>query len=49
MKTFQIIGVLIAATGLVTVLVAKGSQTANIVTAGFNGLGNWTKKSQGRG
>lgn len=49
MKTIQLIGVIIAGTGLATVLVAPGAKTANVVTAFFGGVGDWTKKAQGRG
>jgi hypothetical protein len=48
-KTFQMIGVIIAGTGLATVLVAPGAKTASVVSSFFGGLGEWTKKSQGRG
>ena len=48
MSGIQKIGVLIAATGLVTALVLPGRQTAAVTSAGFNGLTAWTKAAQGR-
>lgn len=48
MSAFAKIGVIIAATGLVTALVLPGRTTAAVVGAGFNGLSQWTQKAQGR-
>lgn len=47
MTGFQKIGVLIAATGLVTALVLPGRTTASVVSAGFGGLTSWTKAAEG--
>jgi hypothetical protein len=49
MNGVQKIGVLIAGTGLVAVLVANGAQTANVTKALFGGLATWEKSAQGRG
>lgn len=49
MKGFQTVAVIIAATGLATALFLPGRQTAAGITAFFGGLGDWTKKAQGRG
>lgn len=48
MNGFQKIGVIIAATGLVTALVLPGRKTADVLKAGFGGLSQWTKVAQGR-
>jgi hypothetical protein len=49
MKPFVLIGVIIAATGLVTTLVMPGRKTPEVVKATFGGLTSWTKVAQGRG
>jgi hypothetical protein len=49
MNTVQKVAVIIAATGLVTALVLPGRQTPQVTKAIFTGLGDWTKKAQGRG
>lgn len=49
MNGFQKVMVIIAGTGLVTALVLPGRQTANVLTAAFNGVSKWTKVAQGRG
>lgn len=48
MSTFAKIGVIIAATGLVTALVLPGRTTAKSIGATFTGLTSWTKAAQGR-
>jgi hypothetical protein len=48
MSGFQKIGILIAATGLVTALVLPGRTTASVISAGGNALTSWTKAAQGR-
>jgi len=48
MSTFAKIGVIIAATGLVTALVLPGRTTASVIGSGFTGLTSWTKAAQGR-
>jgi hypothetical protein len=49
MNSVQRIGVIIATTGMVAVLVASGAQTANVTKAFFGGLSSWEKTAQGRG
>lgn len=49
MSGFQKIGVIIAATGMITAMVLPGRQTAAVLKAGFGGLSQWTKVAQGRG
>jgi hypothetical protein len=46
-NTVQKVAVIIAGTGLLTTLVLPGRQTPQVIGAIFNGLGNWTRKSQG--
>jgi len=46
-NTIQKVAVIIAGTGLLTTLVLPGRQTPAVISALFNGLGNWTRKSQG--
>jgi hypothetical protein len=48
MSTIQKVAVIIAGTGLVTALVLPGRQTPQVISALFGGLGDWTKKAQGR-
>jgi hypothetical protein len=48
MGAFAKIGVIIAATGLVTALVLPGRTTASGIKATFSGLTSWTKAAQGR-
>jgi hypothetical protein len=49
MNAFQRIGVIIAGTGMVAVLVANGAQTAAVTKALFGGIATWEKAAQGRG
>lgn len=49
MSGFQKVAVIIAATGMVTAMVLPGRQTASVLSAGFNGVSQWTKVAQGRG
>lgn len=49
MNGFQKIGVIIAATGLLTTLVLPGRKTADVTKSFFGGLSQWTKVAQGRG
>jgi hypothetical protein len=49
MNAAQRIGILIAATGMVAVLVASGAQTAKVTSSLFSGLATWEKAAQGRG
>jgi hypothetical protein len=48
MGTFAKIGVIIAATGLITTLVLPGRLTASVVSSGGNAITSWTKAAQGR-
>ncbi|MYS19159.1 hypothetical protein GA0115240_105810 [Streptomyces sp. DvalAA-14] len=49
MNAFQKIGTIFAITGMVSVLVAKSSQTAGVTKAIFGGISQWQKTAQGRG
>jgi hypothetical protein len=49
MTAFAKIGVIIAATGLITTLVLPGRKTADVVKAGGTAISQWTKTAQGRG
>lgn len=48
MNGFQKIGVIIAATGMVSAAFMPGRQTVGGIKAFFGGLTSWTKAAQGR-
>jgi hypothetical protein len=49
MNGLQKIGVIIAATGMLTAAVLPGRKTAEVIKAFFGGVSGWTKVAQGRG
>jgi hypothetical protein len=49
MNGFQKIGVIIAATGMISAAFLPGRQTVAGINAFFNGLTKWSKVQQGRG
>jgi ABC-type uncharacterized transport system substrate-binding protein len=48
MNMVQKVAVIIAMTGMAATLVAPSAKTAQVVTAGFNGLSGWQKAAEGR-